>query len=138
MSAPDDVAVDQLHHELVALAKSIGIHPEAPDAVAQFAAALLWLIPLQSPSPTKSRRKPTWRVGLYAKLHRDVNKTAAHLNCFYKDAIAHLREDRNGPWWKHTQVSLEPRYREARRRARDATRDQIARLLVQQASPSQA
>ena len=98
MSAPDDVAVDQLHLTLVGLAKTLGIDPDAPDAVAQFAAALLRLIPLQSPSPPKSRRKPTWRAGLYAELYQDVNQTKARLNCSYKDAIAHLREDRSGPW----------------------------------------
>ena len=91
-----------------------------------------------SPTPTKSGRKPTWRAGLYEKLYRDVNQTKARLNCSIKDAIADLRKDRSGPWWRHTQQSLEPRYREACRHARDASRDRIARLLVQQASPSQA
>ena len=51
------------------------------------------------------------------------------LNCSIKSAIARLREDRSGPWWRHTQQSLEPRYREACRHARDALRDRIARLL---------
>ena len=129
MSAPDDVAVDQLHQALVGLAKTLGIDPDAPDAVAQFAAALLRLIPLQSLSPPKSRRKPTWRAGLYAELYQDVNQTKARLNCSYKDAIAHLREDRSGPWCKLTQQSLEPRYREARR----GSRDRMAHLLTQQA-----
>ena len=63
---PDDSAVDQLDQELRALAKSLGVDPDAPDAVVQFAAALLLAILRlvshgQSRSPTKSRRKPTWR-----------------------------------------------------------------------------
>ena len=49
MSAPDcpdnDSVLDQLHQELVALAKSLGVNPDAPDAVVQFAAALLLAIP---------------------------------------------------------------------------------------------
>ena len=147
MSAPDcpdnGSALDQLHQELVALAKSLGVNPAAPDVVVQFAAALLLAIPSlvshgQSRSPTKSRRHPTWRAGLYEELYRDVNQTKARLNCSIKDAIADLRKDKSGPWWKYTQQSLEPRYREACRHARDAMRDRIARLLVQQASPSQA
>ena len=145
MSAPDcpDVsAVDQLDQDLRDLAKSLGVDPDAPDAVVQFAAALLLatlrLVSLGQSQPTKSRRKPTWRAGLYEELYRDVNQTKAGLNCSIKDAIARLREDRSGPWWRHTQQSLEPRYREACRHARDASRDRIARLLVQQASPSQA
>ena len=145
MSAPDspDVsAVDQLEQDLRDLAKSLGVDPDAPDVVVQFSGALLLaflrVVSLGQSQPTKSRRKPTWRAGLYEELYRDVNQTKARLNCSIKDAIARLRQDRSGPWWKHTQQSLEPRYREARRRARDATRDQIARLLVQQASPSQA
>ena len=145
MSAPDcpDVsAVDQLEQDLRDLAKSLGVDPDAPDVVVQFAAALLLAIlrlgSLGQSQPTKSRRKPTWQAGLYEELYRDVNQTKARLNCSIKDAIARLREDRSGPWWRYTQQSLEPRYREARRRARDASRDRIARLLVQQASPSQA
>ena len=142
-ACPDDSAVDQLHQELRALAKSLGVDPDAPDVVVQFAAALLLttlrLVSLGQPrSPTKSRRKPTWRAGLYEELYRDVNQTVADLNASVKDAIARLREDRSGPWWRYTQQSLEPRYREACRHARDSSRDRIARLLVQQASPSQA
>ena len=145
MSAPDspDVsAVDQLEQDLRDLAKSLGVDPDAPDVVVQFSGALLLAFlrfaSLRQSQPTKSRRKPTWRAGLYEELYRDVNQTKARLNCSIKDAIARLLEDKSGPWWTYTQQSLEPRYREARRRARDATRDQIARLLVQQASPSQA
>ena len=145
MSAPDcpDVsAVDQLEQVLRDLAKSLGVDPDAPDVVVQFSGALLLaflrVVSLGQSQPTKSRRKPTWRAGLYEELYRDVNQTKARLNCSIKDAIARLLEDKSGPWWTYTQQSLEPRYREARRRARDATRDQIARLLVQQASPSQA
>ena len=145
MSAPDcpDVsALNQLDQDLRDLAKSLGVDPDAPDVVVQFAAALLLatlrLVSLGQSQPTKSRRKPTWRAGLYEELCRDVNQTKARLNCSIKGAIARLREDRTGRWWKHTQQSLETRYREARSRARDASRDRIARLLVQQASPSQA
>jgi hypothetical protein len=145
MSAPDcpDVsAVDQLEQDLRDLAKSLGVDPDAPDVVVQFAAALLLatlrLVSLGQSQPTKSRRKPTWRAGLYEELYRDVNHTMADLNCSIKDAIARLREDTNGPWWRYTQQSLEPRYREACRCARDASRDRIARLLVQQAPPFQA
>ena len=144
MSAPDcpDVsAVDQLEQDLRDLAKSLGVDPDAPDVVPQFAAALLLAIlrfgSLGQSQPTKSRRKPTWQAGLYEELYRDVNQTKARLNCSITDAIARLREDRSGPWWRYTQQSLEPRYREACRHARDASRDRIARLLVQQASPSQ-
>jgi hypothetical protein len=145
MPAPDrsDVsAVDQLDQDLRDLAKSLGVDPDAPDAVVRFAAALLLatlrLVSLGQSEPTKSRRKPTWKAGLHEELYRDVDRTMADLNCSIKDAIARLREDRSGPWWRYTQQSLEPRYREACRRARDASRDRIARLLVQQASPSQA
>ena len=143
MSAPDcpDVsAVDQLEQDLRDLAKSLGVDPDAPDVVLQFAAALLLAIlrlgSLEQSQPTKSRRKPTWQAGLYEELYRDVNQTKARLNCSIKDAIARLREDRSGPWCRYTQQSLEPRYREARHCARDASRDRIARLLVQQTSPS--
>ena len=145
MSAPDcpDVsAVDQLEQELRDLAKSLGVDPDAPDVVVQFSGALLLaflrVVSLGQSQPTKSRRKPTWRAGLYEELYRDVNQTKARLNCSIKDAIARLRQDRSGPWWRYTQQSLEPRYREACRHARDASRDRMARLLVQQASPSQA
>ena len=147
MSAPDcpdnDSALDHLHQELVAIAKSLGVNPDAPDVVVQFAAALLLAIPsllshVQSRTPTKSRRRPTWQAGLYEELYRDVNQTKVRLNCSTKDAIAHLRKERSGPWWKYTQQSLEPRYREACRHVRGALRDRIARLLVQQASPAQA
>jgi len=146
LSAPDrpdnESALDQLDQALVALAKSLGVDPDAPDVVVQFAAALLLAIPSllsQSRSPPKSRRSPTWRAGLYEQLYQDVNQTKARLNCSIKGAIADLRKDKkSGPWWKHTQQSLETRYREARSHARSALRDRIARLLVQQASPSQA
>ena len=144
MSAPDcpDVrAVDQLDQELRALAKSLGVNPDAPDVVVQFSGALLLaflrVVSLGQSQPTKSRRKPTWRAGLYEELYRDVNQTKARLNCSITDAIASLRKDRSGPWWRHTQQSLEQRYYEARRHARDALRYQLARLVVQQASPSQ-
>ena len=134
-------AVEQLDQTLCDLARSLGVDPDAPDMVVQFAAALLLAIPRlvshgQS-QPTKSRRKPTWQAGLYEELYRDVNQTKARLNCSITDAIASLRKDRSGPWWRHTQQSLEQRYYEARRRAHDALRDQLARLVVQQASPSQ-
>ena len=133
--------MDQLDEELRALAKILGVDPDAPDAVVQFAVALLLAIPsllrqAQSQSPTKSRRKPTWQAGLYDELYRDVNKTMADLNCSIKAAIAHLLKDRSGRWWTHTQQSLEARYREARSRARDAMRDRLAQLLVQQAALS--
>ena len=36
--------MDQLDQELVDLAKSLGVDPDAPDAVVQFAAALLLAI----------------------------------------------------------------------------------------------
>ena len=144
MSAPDcpDIsAVDQLDQDLRDLAKSLGVDPDAPDAVVQFAGALLLaflrFVSHGQSQPTKSRRKPTWKAGLYEELYRDVNQTKARLNCSITDAIASLREDRSGPWWRYTQQSLEPRYREACRHARDASRDRLARLLVQQASPSQ-
>ena len=88
MSAPDcpDVsAVDQLDQELRDLAKSLGVDPDAPDVVVQFAAALLLaivrLVSHGQSQPTKSRRKPTWRAGLYEELCRDVNQTKARLNC---------------------------------------------------------
>jgi hypothetical protein len=145
MSAPDcpDVsAVDQLEQELRDLAKSLGVDPDAPDAVVQFAGALLLailrLVSHGQSQPPKSGRKPTWRAGLYQQLYRDVNRTVADLNCSTADAIAHLREDSSGPWCRYTQQSLEPRYREACRHTRDALRDRLAWLLVQQASPSQA
>jgi hypothetical protein len=145
MSPPDclDDSADQLYQQLRALAKSLGVNPDAPDVVVQFSAALLLatlrLVSLgQSQSPTISRRKPTWQAGLYEELYRDVTQTKADLNCSIKDAIADLRKDRTGRWWKHTQQSLETRYREARSHARDALRDRIARLLVQQASSPQA
>src|SRR5262245_19910951 len=98
-------ALDQLHQALVALAKSLGVDPDA--LVAQFAAASPVAMPSvltheQSRSPPKSRRSRTWRAGLYEQLHRDVNQTKAHRNCSIKDAIADLRKDRSGPWWKHT------------------------------------
>jgi hypothetical protein len=38
---PDDSAVDQLEQQLRGLAKSLGVDPDAPDVVVQFAAALL-------------------------------------------------------------------------------------------------
>ena len=60
----------------------------------------------------------------------------ADLNCSIKAAIAYLLKDRSGRWWTHTQQSLEARYREARSRARDAMRDRLAQLLVQQAALS--
>ena len=132
----------QLEQKWRDFAKSLGVSPDAPDVLVQFSGALLLAFlrfaSLRQSQPTKSRRKPTWKAGLYEELYRDVNRTVADLNCSIKDAIARLLEDKSGPWWTYTQQSLEPRYREARRRARDATRDQIARLLVQQASPSQA
>jgi len=147
MSASDfpdaDLASDQLKQELVDLARVLGVNPDAPDALAQFAVALLLaslslLSKVAGRSPTKSRRKPTWQAGLYDELYRDVNKTRADLNCSIRDAIAHLRQDRNGRWWTFTQQSLETRYSEARSRARNALRDTLARLMVQQAAPSQA
>src|SRR6478672_3779110 len=102
-NCPDDSAVDQIDQELRSLAKSLGVDPDAPDVVVQFAAALLLatlriLTDGQPRSPAKSRRKPTWRAGLDAELYRDVNQTRARLNCSIKDAIAHLRKDRSGPW----------------------------------------
>jgi len=144
MSAPDcpDVsAVDQHDQELRDLAKLLGVKPDAPDVFLQFSAALLLafhrFVSLRQSQPTKSGKKPTWRAGLYDELFRDVNETKARLNCSITDAIASLRKDRSGPWWRHTQQSLEQRYYEARRHARDALRDQLARLVAQQASPSQ-
>ena len=140
-NCPNVSAVEQLDQDLRDLAKSLGVDPDAPDMVVQFAAALLLaILPLVShrqSQPTKSGQKPTWRAGLYEELYRDVNQTKARLNCSITDAIASLRKDRSGPWWRHTQQSLEQRYYEARRHARDALRDQLARLVVQQASPSQ-
>lgn len=145
MSASDfpdaDLALDKLKQELVDLARVLGVNPDAPDALAQFAVALLLaslslLSKVAGRSPTKSRRKPTWQAGLYDELYRDVNKTMADLNCSIKAAIAHLLKDRSGRWWTHTQQSLEARYREARSRARDAMRDRLAQLLVQQAALS--
>ena len=140
-NCPTISAVEQLDQALCDLARSLGVDPDAPDMVVQFAAALLLAIPRlvshgQS-QPTKSRRKPTWQAGLYEELYRDVNQTKARLNCSITGAIASLREDRSGPWRSHTQQSLEPRYREASRHARNASRDQLARLLGQQALPSQ-
>ena len=91
---PDSIAQwTSFIRSCVDLAKSLGVDPDAPDVVVQFAAALLLasllLVSLgQSRSPTKSRRKPTWRAGLYEELYRDVNQTMAHLNCSIKDAIA--------------------------------------------------
>ena len=89
MSAPDcpDVsAVDQLDQELRDLAKSLGVDPDAPDVVVQFAAALLLailrLVSLGQSQPTKSRRKPTWKAGLYEELYRDVNQTMARPELF--------------------------------------------------------
>jgi len=143
MSAPNwpdyDSEVDQLHQELVTLAKSLGVNPDAPDVLVQFLAALLLAIPSllshgRSRSPTKSRRTPTWRAGLYEELHRDVNEAKARLKCSIRDAIAHLRKDKSRPWLKYKPQTLEQRYHDSR----DWMRDRIARLLVQQAAPSQA
>jgi hypothetical protein len=71
---PDDSAVDQLEQELRDLARSLGVDPDAPDVVVQFAAALLLAIlsllrHAQSRAPTKSRRAPTWQAGLYEQLY---------------------------------------------------------------------
>ena len=140
MSAPDypDISeVEQLVQYLRDLMKSLGANLDAPDT-GPLLLAILRLVSLGQSQPAKSRRKPTWKAGQYEELFRDVNQTKARLNCSIKDAIAHLREDSNGPWCKLTQQSLEPRYREACRHARDASRDRIARLLIQQVSPSQA
>jgi hypothetical protein len=139
----DDLALDQCHQDLVDLARLLGVNPDAPDVVVQFAAALVLAIPsllswVQTQSPTKSGRKRTWQAGLYDELYRDVNKTMADLNCSSIDAIKHLREDRNGRWWRHSQPSLETRYREARAHVRETTRDRITRLLVQQGTPLHA
>jgi hypothetical protein len=139
----DDLALDQCHQDLVDLARLLGVNPDAPDVLVKFAAALVLAISsllrqVQSQSPTKSRRKPTWQAGLYDELYRHVDKTMADLNCSIKDAIAHLRKDRSGQWWTYTQQSLEARHREARSRARGIMRDRIARLLVEQALPFKA
>src|SRR6476620_9501697 len=67
-NCPDDSAVDQIDQELRSLAKSLGVDPDAPDVVVQFAAALLLatlriLTDGQPRSPAKSRRKPTCGPG---------------------------------------------------------------------------
>jgi len=131
MSVPDDSAMDQFHQMLVALAESLGVNSDAPDVVAQFAAALLLaILPIlnhrQSRSPAKSRRTPTWRAGLYEELNRDVNETKARLNCSIRGAIAHLRKDKGRQWWKYKPQTLEQRYHDSR----DWMRDRIARVLV--------
>jgi hypothetical protein len=132
-----EIEVERLHQELRALAKVLGIDPDAPNAFVQFAAALLLTVlqlAQQLPrSPTKTRRPPTWRAGRYEQLQQDVDETKARLNCSVRDAIHNLCKDKSRQWRNCKWQTLEQSYYEAR----SWRRDKIARLLVQRNSSAE-
>ena len=129
---PDvDKIIETLKSRLPALAEFHGVDLEADDAIPSLLFALIRAhVPgfrIQNP-PGRPR---TWEDGLGEAWRIEVEETKQRLNCNTRAAIARLRAEKGTPWSAKSEENLEPRYREADRRYRSASkRDRIVLALM--------
>lgn len=132
---PDfETALDAVESKLAILASHLGLDPKSPDFGVRLTATLLasHVAGFKIAGERKPRRARTWLADLGKKWANEVDNVIAERVCTQKEAIDLLRADKSKQWFEFSPATLAARYRDERRRQRNAQRDRIARLILEQ------